>query len=98
MFQSDTGYTSCDLNSEETDLLVNLIRQQKSSSKILFGAKITDGGGGGTVAVLARNSSEAVEVIRNIVNQYEIMTKRQTRIFSGSSSGLIAYPPMTIDM
>ncbi len=98
MFQSDAGYTSCDLNNEETHLLVNLIRQQKSSSKILFGAKITGGGGGGTVAVLARNSSEAVEVIQDIINQYETMTKRQTRIFSGSSSGLIAYPPMIIDM
>jgi L-arabinokinase len=98
MFQSDAGYTSCDLNSEETQLLVNLIRQKKSSSKVLFGAKITDGGGGGTVAVLARKSSEAAEAIQDIVDQYETMTKRQTRVFSGSSSGLITYPPMEIDI
>ncbi|CAF4604954.1 unnamed protein product, partial [Rotaria magnacalcarata] len=82
MFQSDAGYTSCDLNSEETHLLVNLIRQQKSSNNVLFGAKITGGGGGGTVAVLAQNSSEAVETIATIVDQYEKISGRQTRIFS----------------
>jgi galactokinase len=40
MFQSDAGYTSCELNSEETHLLVDLIRQQKSSSKVLFVLKL----------------------------------------------------------
>ncbi|CAF1512592.1 unnamed protein product [Adineta steineri] len=98
MFQSDAGYGSCDLNSEETNLLVNLIRQHKSPSKILFGAKITGGGGGGTVAVLAQNSSETIEAIQNIVTQYETITRRRTHIFSGSSSGLIAYPSMMIDI
>ncbi|CAF3526509.1 unnamed protein product [Rotaria socialis] len=98
MFQSDAGYTSCDLNSEETHLLVNLIRQQKSLNNVLFGAKITGGGGGGTVAVLAQNSSEAVETIATIVDQYEKISGRQTRTFSGSSSGLATYPSMTIEM
>ncbi len=98
MFQSDAGYASCDLNSEETQLLVNLIRQKKSSSNALFGAKITGGGGGGTVAVLARKSPKAAEAIQDIIEQYEIMTRRQTRVFSGSSSGLIAYPPMKINI
>ncbi|CAF4122713.1 unnamed protein product [Rotaria sp. Silwood2] len=98
MFQSDAGYTSCDLNSEETQLLVSLIRQHKSSTNVLFGAKITGGGGGGTVAVLAHNSSEAIEAIQSIINQYETITGRRTRIFSGSSSGLVAYPSMTIEM
>jgi galactokinase len=98
MFQSDAGYTSCDMNSEETRLLVNLIRHHKSTSNILFGAKITGGGGGGTVAVLTRNSSEATEVIQDIVHKYETLTKRRTRIFSSSSSGLVAYPPIMMDM
>ncbi|CAF4521019.1 unnamed protein product, partial [Rotaria magnacalcarata] len=56
------------------------------------------GGGGGTVAVLAQNSSEAVETIATIVDQYEKISGRQTRIFSGSSSGLVTYPSMTIEM
>ncbi|CAF0869428.1 unnamed protein product [Rotaria sordida] len=98
MFQSDAGYTSCDLNSEETQLLVSLIRQSKSSMNVLFGAKITGGGGGGTVAVLAHNSSQAIEAIQNIISQYETITGRRTRIFSGTSSGLVAYPSVTIEM
>lgn len=98
MFQSDAGYTSCDLNSEETHLLVNLIRSHQSFSKILFGAKITGGGGGGTVAILAKNSLEAIEIIQDIVHQYEMKTKRSTRIFSGSSSGLISYPCLMLNV
>lgn len=94
MFQSDAGYTSCQLNSEETQLLVNLVQQRRAISNELFGAKITGGGGGGTVAVLGRNSSASVEAIQNIVNQYESMTGYRARIFSGSSSGLVSYSPV----
>ncbi len=98
IFQSNASYTPCVLNGEETHLLGNVIHQEKSLSKILFGAKIIGGGSGGTVDVLAQNSSEAVEVIQGIVNQYKTMMRRRTRIFSGSSSGLIVYSPMLIDM
>ncbi|CAF4266170.1 unnamed protein product, partial [Rotaria sordida] len=59
---------------------------------------ITGGGGGGTVAVLAHNSSQAIEAIQNIISQYETITGRRTRIFSGTSSGLVAYPSITIEM
>ena len=97
MFQSDAGYTSCDLHSEETRLLVNLIRHERLSSKTLLGAKITGGGGGGTVAVLTRKSPHAVEEIQDVIQRYETLTKRQTRVFSGSSSGLIAYPPQRLN-
>ena len=96
MFQSDAGYTACQLHSEETCLLVDLVRRkQRSSPHLLYGAKITGGGGGGTVAVLARNSLEATEVIQTIVDQYETTTRRRTRLFSGSSPGLVTYPPRT---
>ena len=94
MFQSDAGYASCHLHSMETCLLVDLVRQQQRlSPDLLYGAKITGGGGGGTVAVLARNSIKATEAIQTIVDQYETETRRRTRLFSGSSSGLVAYPP-----
>ena len=96
MFQSDAGYASCDLHSEQTQLLVNLIRQKRFSSKALLGAKITGGGGGGTVAILTRKSPQAAEEVQDIIYQYETLTRQQTRLFSGSSSGLIAYPPRNI--
>ncbi|CAF0835752.1 unnamed protein product [Adineta ricciae] len=95
MFQADASYRACDLASDETNLLVDLVRQ-RSSANILFGAKITGGGGGGTVVVLAHRSSEALEAVHDVARQYENMTKRQTRIFSGSSSGLVTYPSIEV--
>ena len=92
MFQSDAGYTACDLHSEETQLLVRLIREHRSAASLLFGAKITGGGGGGTVAVLAQNSLAATETIHEVINRYETVTRQRTCLFSGSSSGLSVYP------
>lgn len=97
MFQSNAGYTSCDLNSDETQLLVNMVREQTLCNRVLFGAKVTGGGGGGTVAILGQNSSRTVETINQIIEKYEKITGRRTRIFSGSSSGLTVYPPITLN-
>lgn len=91
MFQSDVGYRSCGLHHEETSLLIDLFRQESSKSNVLIGAKITGGGGGGTVAVLAHRSSRTIDLIKQIAHRYETLTRRQTRIFSGSSSGLCVY-------
>ena len=91
MYQSDAGYQSCGLHHDETSLLIDLLRQQSFSSNLLIGAKITGGGGGGTVAVLTRRSPQTLEMIERIVQRYETLTRRQTRIFSGSSSGLYVY-------
>ena len=96
MFQSDAAYTACDLHSEETQLLVKLIRQHRSSADLVFGAKITGGGGGGTVAVLAQNSLAATETIHEIIDRYETMTRQRTCLFSGSSSGLTVYPSVVM--
>ena len=51
MFQSHWSYTECGLGCEATDLLIELVREECGPGT-LFGAKITGGGGGGTVAVL----------------------------------------------
>jgi len=51
MFQSHWSYSECGLGCEATDLLVALVREECGVGK-LYGAKITGGGGGGTVAVL----------------------------------------------
>ena len=49
MYQSHYSYTECGLGNEATDLLVELVRQQGASAG-LYGAKVTGGGAGGTVA------------------------------------------------
>jgi len=56
MYQSHYAYTECGLGSEATDLLVELVRE-RGPERGLYGAKITGGGAGGTVAVLARRGA-----------------------------------------
>ena len=51
MFQSHWSYTECGLGCEATDQLIELVRR-RAGQDLLFGAKITGGGAGGTVAVL----------------------------------------------
>ena len=83
MFQSHDSYSRCGLGSDGTDALVALVR--KSASDQLYGAKITGGGSGGTVAVLGRRG--AGNVVRKIANLYRQKTGYQPMIISGSSPG-----------
>src|SRR4029453_459589 len=50
MYQSHASYSACGLGSSETDLLVRLVKETGPKNG-LFGARITGGGSGGTVAV-----------------------------------------------
>ncbi|MFN0107725.1 MAG: galactokinase [Blastocatellia bacterium] len=84
MYQSHASYSACGLGSAATDRLVTLAREVGSVAGI-YGAKITGGGSGGTVAVLARR--EAVSAIHRIAEQYAAETGHQPYIFSGSSPG-----------
>jgi galactokinase len=84
MYQSHASYSVCGLGCRGTDLLVDLIRQA-GPARGLFGAKITGGGSGGTVAVLGRRGSSGA--IRAIVEEYERQTGYRPYVFSGSSPG-----------
>ena len=88
MYASHQSYTALGLNSEGTDLLVDLVRKEGPASG-LFGAKITGGGSGGTVAVLGDQSSHAA--IERIAKAYADHTGHSPYIFSGSSSGSLAF-------
>jgi L-arabinokinase len=60
MYESHESYGLCGLGSEGTDLLVRLAREAGPAEGV-YGAKITGGGSGGTVAVLgARDAGPAV--------------------------------------
>ncbi|HEX2186771.1 MAG TPA: GHMP kinase, partial [Chloroflexota bacterium] len=84
MYQSHASYSACGLGSDGTDRLVDLV-QRAGPAAGLFGAKITGGGCGGTVAVLARRGARPeVEAIRA---RYEAETGRRSLILAGSSSG-----------
>jgi len=62
---------------------------REAAAADLYGAKITGGGSGGTVAVLgARGAGEAV---RNVAACYRERTGYEPAIISGSSPGAIAF-------
>ena len=83
MFQSHDSYSSCGLGSDGTDALVALVRE--SAGDHLYGAKITGGGSGGTVAVLGGRG--AGDVVQKIANFYRQKTGYQPTIISRSSPG-----------
>lgn len=84
MYQSHYAYTECGLGCEATDLLVELAREEGIENG-LFGAKITGGGAGGTVAVLGSNDSE--DAFCRVVQRYSEIRGFTPYIFKGSSMG-----------
>jgi L-arabinokinase len=87
MYESHASYSACGLGSDGTDLLVQLARDAGERDGI-FGAKITGGGSGGTVAVLARRDASAR--VTQIARDYEARTGRAAYLFEGSSPGAAA--------
>lgn len=84
MYQSHASYSACGLGSAATDRIVELVRDA-GPAQGLYGAKITGGGSGGTVAILSRR--DAVDSVRKIAGRYAQETSYQPYIFSGSSPG-----------
>ncbi len=92
MLKSHESYSQrLNLGSPETDLLVKLAEKHGKSAG-LYGARITGGGSGGTVAILTRsNFPPADEAILSICRSYEKETGRTPRVFTGSSPGAIQF-------
>jgi L-arabinokinase len=86
MYASHLSYTNdAMLGADECDLLVKLVREHEHAG--LYGAKITGGGSGGTVAVLADEGSRVDAAIAEIMTMYEQQTGRKPEAFLGSSPG-----------
>ena len=86
MYQSHASYSACGLGSQGTDRLVELSRAL-GPSRGIFGAKITGGGSGGTVAILGRRDADGS--VREIARQYAQETGLPPWVFSGSSPGAL---------
>jgi L-arabinokinase len=84
MYQSHQSYSACGLGSSVTDAIVAAVRLHGAPAG-LYGAKITGGGSGGTVAVLAE--SEAVAVVQEIATMYGTGL-----VIRGSSDGAARCP------
>jgi galactokinase len=94
MYQSHESYSACGLNSEGTDLLVNLVREAGPGAG-LYGAKITGGGSGGTVAVLG--TRDAGPGIAMVCEKYARATNHRPYIFAGSSPGSAAFGHLILE-
>jgi L-arabinokinase len=87
MYHSHASYSACGLGSDGTDRLVALARRLGPDEGI-YGAKITGGGSGGTVAVLGdKGSADRVDAI---ARAYSEETGRTVHVFDGSSPGAAA--------
>ena len=93
MYASHDSYGTCGLGSHGTDLLVGLVRLHGIDGG-LFGAKITGGGSGGTVAVLGNSDAEAT--VLDVVHRYTAMAGHEPYIFRGSSPGSAAFGHLVI--
>jgi L-arabinokinase len=84
MYASHASYSACGLGSDGTDRLVELVREDGPEAGF-YGAKITGGGSGGTVAVLAASGRRGAAA--SIVARYRNDTGRASTLYSGSSDG-----------
>jgi galactokinase len=97
MYASHLSYTNdALLGASECDVLVQLVRDREPAG--LYGAKITGGGSGGTVAVLADGSTSADDAIAEIMADYEKQTGRKPQALLGSSPGAWAVGTVEIQL
>ena len=86
MYASHLSYTNdALLGADECDLLVKMVSEREHLG--LYGAKITGGGSGGTVAVLANTGHAVDRAIADIMADYEQQTGLKPEAFLGSSPG-----------
>ncbi|MFO1513101.1 MAG: hypothetical protein U1F83_09350 [Verrucomicrobiota bacterium] len=85
----DSYRNNCHLSTEEVDFLVDTVRQRGAKSG-LYGAKITGGGTGGTVAVFGKLEALAKH-IPEIATEYSRRIGVMPDIFEGTSPGAVEF-------
>jgi galactokinase len=90
MFASHDSYrNNCLLSVPEVDFIVDAVRTRGPQDG-LYGAKITGGGSGGTVAVFGDRNALARE-IPAIAREYQRLTGLEPDVFEGTSPGAIEF-------
>jgi L-arabinokinase len=95
MAESHVSYGRCGLGSAGTDRLADLVRAEGPEAG-LYGARITGGGSGGTVAVLGR--PDAAPAIARVVEAYRRETGHRPHVFAGSSAGVATFGTRSITL
>ena len=88
MYQSHQAYTECGLGANATDQIIHLCRKEGIANGV-YGAKITGGGAGGTVAILG--DKHAHKTIQKIFEAYKKLNLGNPYLFDGSSDGADIY-------
>lgn len=94
MYESHASYSACGLGSDGTDRIVALAREA-GTARGIYGAKITGGGSGGTVAILA--DAGASDTVRAIARRYADKTGCGAYLFEGSSPGAARVGAIRLD-
>jgi L-arabinokinase len=95
MYESHASYSACGLGSDGTDRLVALAREA-GIARGIYGAKITGGGSGGVVAILA--DAGAGDAVRMIARRYAEDSGRDAHVFEGSSPGAAHIGAIRLDV
>ena len=85
MYASHASYSAIGLGSVGTDRLVELVAAA-GPERGVFGAKITGGGSGGTVAVIGTNDAEST--VRDIAARYSAESGLPAEVFVESGPGV----------
>jgi L-arabinokinase len=93
MYCSHDGYRECGLGSDRCDELVEMIRHAGPNNG-LYGAKMTGGGAGGTIAVLGTPDGDPT--LKAILQEFARRYGATPHVFEGSSSGADAFPPTNL--
>jgi galactokinase len=88
MYASHASYSACGLGSDGTDKLVALVREAGPSGG-LYGAKITGGGSGGTVALLVERGMQ--RNVARLADRYGRESGHGSAVYAGSSDGSRAF-------
>ena len=94
MYESHASYSACGLGSDGTDRLVSLARAA-GPARGIYGAKITGGGSGGTIALLG--DASAGETVGAIAREYAGETGRDAYVFEGTSPGAARIGAIRLD-
>lgn len=97
MYASHWSYGQrCGMASIETDVLVNCIRD-RGAARGLYGAKVTGGGCGGTVAVLMADTPQAHQTLNEAGDAFAEKTGLHPQVLVGSSPGAASFGHRALD-
>jgi len=85
MLQSHESYSKVGLGNEQTDSIVEMVRDAGAHNGV-FGARVSGGGNGGAVCILSYGK-KGKNTVKEIYHKYKDSMKQKLFFFSGSSHG-----------